>query len=125
MPALLAAFAGWLGPILFSVSGVVTTALVTVALIVLEQLTGIVSASALWVVDGVLDVLVGILVWLVEQLPLMPASPPSNLQAAADMLGFTNRYLPISEVLALLPLYAAVLGGLFIYKGVKLVRGGG
>lgn len=125
MIAALSALGSFLAPIIFSAAGIASAAIVTVALIVLEKFTGLVSAFGSWFVDGVLDVLVAILTWMVGALPEMPTEPVGNLQALADLLTFANRYAPITEAFGMLSLFASVYAAIFGYKLVKFLRGGG
>lgn len=82
-----------------------------------QWLLSLVTAVLTFIVDAIEYVLVAIL----NLLPQMPPLPPTVLQFS----GWVNYLLPMSEMAALLTVYATIVAGLYIYKLVKLIRGAG
>lgn len=95
--------------------------------------------QALWgLVQGVVDVLGAVLIDVVGHalgfvvtvafallgvftglLPNMPTLDGSSVSPALQSLAMADRYLPLSEMLLLLPVWGVVFAGIMIYKGWK------
>lgn len=72
-------------------------------------------------IRAVTDVLLFIFTIAVALLPTMPDVP----QVGSLSLGGANRYVPITEVLALAGVWATIFGAIGAYKLAKFVRGAG
>jgi len=97
-----------------------------------QALGTLVGAVLGWVLD-LLVLLVNLLVdlfftllgFLVHLLPPVPDPPTWYTDALAPYLGILNTFFPVSEVLTAASAWAAIYAALFLYKGVKFLRGGG
>lgn len=106
----------WLVGLLTTLWGVILLVL-DAALAVVVSLVGTVGT----VIVGVFGVLLGLLLNLLPDAVTADHSDVSGIQA----LSAANMYVPIAEVLTLLPVFGAVAGGIGIYKLAKFIRGGG
>jgi len=71
------------------------------------------------------DLFFVLLGFLAHLLPPVPDPPTWYTDALAPYLGILNTFFPVSEVLTAASVWAAVYGAIFLYKGVKFLRGGG
>ena len=92
----------------------------------------LVSALLGWVLDLVVllvnllvDLFFALLTFLAHLLPPVPDPPGWYVDVLAPYLGVLNAFFPVSEVLTVASIWAAVYGAIFLYKGVKFLRGGG
>jgi hypothetical protein len=90
-----------------------------------DQLAAWIVGGVGWVVEGLAFVVFGVLGVVVGFFLDMPVFPESAAFNVSEYLGLANRYLPITEAMAMAAVWAAVYGGIFLYKGGKFVRGGG
>jgi hypothetical protein len=138
MAVFLAPLVMWLGTFVLGLGGFFTgviTVLVAwflvfaVGLLVLalDGVTGIVS----WLVSSLYSGVVFLLVRAADTaIGLLPAAseqvaPAINFGVVYSWFGWANHYIPLTEAAALWVLYMAFLGGLYMYKAVKLLCGGG
>jgi hypothetical protein len=83
-----------------------------------------IAGALAWVVGGVVTVVLGALTFLVALLPAAP-SPDHSSVGALEQLATVNQYVPVVEALGLLGVWAALFGGVGLYKLVKFLRGAG
>ena len=97
-----------------------------------SALATLVSAVLGWVLDLfvllinlAVDLFFALLTFLAHLLPPVPDPPSWYVDALAPYLGILNTFFPVSEVLTVASVWATVYGAIFLYKGVKFLRGGG
>lgn len=97
-----------------------------------QALGSLVGAVLGWVLDLLVllvnfavDLFFALLSFLAHLLPPVPDPPTWYTDALAPYLGILNTFFPVSEVLTAASVWAAVYGAIFLYKGVKFLRGGG
>lgn len=101
-------------------NGLITTIWNSFLAFFMQILQWIVAGFA-GVVSLLLSMVMSLLTFLFGLLPNVPAAP-------TFVVGFTslgNYILPLGEALGLLTVMGTVYAGIFIYKFVKLARGGG
>jgi len=76
-------------------------------------------------VNLLVDLFFILLTFLAHLLPPVPDPPAWYTDALGPYLGLLNTFFPVSEVLTVAAAWAAIYGAIFIYKGVKFLRGGG
>lgn len=66
-----------------------------------------------------------LLTTLAHLLPPVPQPPQWYADSLGTYLGLLNVFFPVSEVLTAASVWAVVYGAIFLYKGIKFLRGGG
>jgi len=79
------------------------------------------------ITTAILYILFGFLVALTSPLRLfddvsLPADLSSSLASIGGYFGAVDEYIPITTLLAVFIIFAAIEGYIFVYKGVKWVR---
>jgi len=77
------------------------------------------------VLNLLVDLFFILLTTLAHLLPPVPQPPQWYTGSLGTYLGLLNVFFPVSEVLTAASVWAAVYGAIFLYKGVKFLRGGG
>ena len=137
MPLLLAPLIAWFGTFAAGLGAFLTGAItvfvgwflifgIGLMVLALDGATGIVS----WLLGALYDLLLWAFVSTatvaVSVLPEVEGvTPLVQLSVVYQWFGWANRYVPLSELASLWILYSAFLGGLYVYKATKLIRGGG
>jgi hypothetical protein len=83
-----------------------------------------IGGALAWVVGGVVTVVLGVLTFLVGLLPAAP-TPDHSSVGALEQLATVNQYVPVVEALGLLAVWAALFGGVGLFKLAKFIRGAG
>ena len=87
-------------------------------LLVVAHVAGLLLSALLWLGLNLLE-------WFVERLPGMPSSPSVNWSVLRSFLAPLNRYFPVAELFSYLGVYVSVATGVFAWKLIKFLRGGG
>lgn len=90
-------------------------------MLVLDALLSALASVLVFALQAVTDVLLFIIGLALAILPNMP----EKMSIGSIDLGGANRYLPISETVALAGVWAVIFGGIGLYKLAKFVRGAG
>jgi len=85
-----------------------------------------------WILDLIVmvlnlfqDLFFTLLTTLAHLLPQVPQPPQWYVDSLGGFLGTLNVFFPVSEILTVASIWAAVYGAIFLYKGIKFLRGGG
>lgn len=113
-----------LGWIVARLAGIVTV-LWRAVLVVLDQLLAWGVHLVEWIVLGVVGLFFGFLTVLAGLLPEMPDAPSGLAGTIGGALGVADRYFPVTEVLGMAALWGTIYGGLYLWKLVRFLRGGG
>jgi hypothetical protein len=93
-----------------------------------DKIALVVSWAVGWVLSSIVALLVAVLGVVVGMLPDMPTEWPNASTAWTTLLSgaaIANRYIPVTEILTYLSLFAALYGLLGVWKLIKFIRGGG
>lgn len=120
--------AGWFTATFGALSGWLAGLLVLAGVVFFDKIALVVSWAVGWLLSSIVALLVAVLGLVVGLLPDMPTEWPTLGSAWTTLLSgaaIANRYIPITEILTYLSLFAALYGLLGVWKLVKFIRGGG
>lgn len=124
----LPALASWLGTALSALFGWLIAALLAASVLMLDKVALLAAHVVGWLLRTLVGLVTTILGWLVDALPDMPVGLPDVSGAWSVLLegaAIANRYVPVTEFLQYLSIYAMLYGLLFVWKAIRFVRGGG
>ncbi|WP_456411515.1 hypothetical protein [Oceanithermus sp.] len=128
----LASFLQMIADLIARVAGVLLSwfqglfaALWTASVTLLGSILGWILDLFAFLVNLSIDIFFLFLTFLASLLPPVPDPPDWYVDALAPYLGLLNTFFPVSEVLTAASVWAAVYGAIFLYKGIKFLRGGG
>lgn len=94
----------------------------------LDSLDGVFS-SIIHLINLLLCTLLKLLFWFIETLlgfiPELPQPDTSSIDTGMNAIAMANQFVPLGEMLGLLPLIGSVFGAIGIYKVSKFIRGAG
>lgn len=101
-------------------------ALLSMSVIFLDKILLVLGVVGAFILKIILAVVIRILLYLVEKLPGVPDDLPntawSTILGAASVAG---RYIDLNLMLTYAGIMVSIFGAIYVYKLVKLVRGGG